>query len=182
MPLLFERTNEKSSATASQFWHSMIMGTSRTNSSWFFCNTLSLHCLFRGFGFICENRSKQAIRLTSDFQGSTNVVSLRKTFRMVDTIPPKTKQLFAIFARKTTSADVQIGNRRFLSFTFPSYSFPLSFSLPSWISGECSLLCTDVKKMIPLNDNRQWTMHARETLHPSLLKRTVRRVFSRCIS
>jgi hypothetical protein len=65
--------------------------------------------LFRGFAFICENKSNRTIRLTTDFQGSINVFSSRKTFHMIDRIPAKTKQLFAIFTRKVLSEDVQIG-------------------------------------------------------------------------
>ncbi|CAF3054520.1 unnamed protein product [Rotaria sp. Silwood2] len=62
-----------------------------------------------GFGFICENKSNRNIRFTADFQGSRNVLSSRKAFRMVDVIPAKTKQLFAIFTRKVLSEDVNIG-------------------------------------------------------------------------
>ncbi|CAF3931107.1 unnamed protein product [Rotaria magnacalcarata] len=61
-----------------------------------------------GFGFICENKSNRTIRFTTDFQGSINVVSSRKTFHMVDVIPAKTKQLFAFFTRKMLSEDVNI--------------------------------------------------------------------------
>ena len=65
--------------------------------------------MFRGFGFICENKANQPIRLTTDFQGSTNVISSRQAFRMVDVIPAKTKQLFAIFTRKVLSDEVHVG-------------------------------------------------------------------------
>ncbi|CAF3666394.1 unnamed protein product [Adineta steineri] len=60
------------------------------------------------FGFICENKSNRAIRFTSDFYGSINVVPSRKTFHTVDIIPAKTKQLFAIYTRKVLSEDVNI--------------------------------------------------------------------------
>jgi len=65
--------------------------------------------LFRCFAFICENKCKRAIRLVSDFQGSINVTPSRKTFHMIDIIPAKTKQLFAIFTRNVLSGDVHIG-------------------------------------------------------------------------
>ncbi|CAF5029852.1 unnamed protein product, partial [Rotaria magnacalcarata] len=61
-----------------------------------------------GFGFICENKSNGTIRFTTDFQGSMNVVSSRKSFHMVDVIPAKAKQLFAFFTRKVLDEDVNI--------------------------------------------------------------------------
>ncbi|CAF4951815.1 unnamed protein product [Rotaria sp. Silwood1] len=61
-----------------------------------------------GFGFVCENKSDRTIRLTTDFQGSKNVFSSRKTFHMVDIIPAKTKQLFAMFTRRVLSRDINI--------------------------------------------------------------------------
>ncbi|CAF1390564.1 unnamed protein product [Adineta steineri] len=64
--------------------------------------------LLKCFGFICENKSNRAIRFTSDFYGSINVVPSRKTFHTVDIIPAKTKQLFAIYTRKVLSEDVNI--------------------------------------------------------------------------
>lgn len=58
---------------------------------------------------MCENKNDRAIRLTTDFQGSLNVLSSRKTFCMNDIIPAKTKQLFAMFTRKVYADNVQIG-------------------------------------------------------------------------
>ncbi|UJR19654.1 hypothetical protein I4U23_022789 [Adineta vaga] len=60
------------------------------------------------FGFICENRSNRAIRFTSDFHGSINVLPSRKTFHTIDIIPARTTQLFAIYTRKVMSEDVNI--------------------------------------------------------------------------
>jgi len=71
---------------------------------------------FRGFGFICENKSNRAIRLTTDFQGSRNVLSSRKTFYMTDIVPAKTKLLFAFFTRHLVSENVHISNLNFFFF------------------------------------------------------------------
>jgi hypothetical protein len=65
--------------------------------------------LFRNFGLVCENKSNRTVRLSSNFQGSKNVLSSRHAFQMIDTIPAKTQQLIAIFTRKMFSNDVQIG-------------------------------------------------------------------------
>ena len=64
---------------------------------------------FRNFGLVCENKSNRTVRLSSNFQGSKNVLSSRHAFQMIDTIPAKTQQLIAIFTRKMFSNDVQIG-------------------------------------------------------------------------
>lgn len=60
------------------------------------------------FGLVCENKSNRTVRLSSNFQGSKNVLSSRHAFHMIDTIPAKTQQLIAIFTRKMFSNDVQI--------------------------------------------------------------------------
>ncbi|UJR37152.1 hypothetical protein I4U23_029862 [Adineta vaga] len=60
------------------------------------------------FGLVCENKSNRTVRLSSNFQGSKNVLSSRHAFQMIDTIPAKTQQLIAIFTRKMFSNDVQI--------------------------------------------------------------------------
>jgi hypothetical protein len=75
--------------------------------------------LFRNFGLVCENKSNRTVRLSSNFQGSKNVLSSRHAFQMIDTIPAKTQQLIAIFTRKMFSNDVQIGKLR--SFDSPIY-------------------------------------------------------------
>ncbi|CAF4410256.1 unnamed protein product [Rotaria socialis] len=60
------------------------------------------------FGLVCENKSNRTVRLSSNFQGSKNVLSSRHAFQMIDTIPARKQQLIAIFTRKMFSNDVQI--------------------------------------------------------------------------
>lgn len=103
---------------------------------------LSLLC--RGFGFVCENNSKRAIRLTTDFQGSTNVISSRRTFHMVDIIPANTRQLFAMFTRKMLCDDVHIGKYIFLILDLSSLlSMILVYQLEYQV---CSLSRTVIEK------------------------------------
>ena len=80
---------------------------------------------FRNFGLVCENKSNRTVRLSSNFQGSKNVLSSRHAFQMIDTIPAKTQQLIAIFTRKMFSNDVQIGKTACVGFELDS--LPIDF-------------------------------------------------------
>lgn len=94
-----------------------------------------MNAAFRNFGLVCENKSNRTVRLSSNFQGSKNVLSSRHAFQMVDTIPAKTQQLIAIFTRKMFSNDVQIG--KIVSMIV---SLQCVVPFPSSISGEFCLL------------------------------------------
>lgn len=82
----------------------------------------------RNFGLVCENKSNRTVRLSSNFQGSKNVLSSRHAFQMIDTIPAKTQQLIAIFTRKMFSNDVQIGKTTAFSPAALTHTRLLSFS------------------------------------------------------